>query len=79
MAVDIAIPRLGTFKTDAILTEWKTSEGGRVEKGDVVADLQDPNASCPVNTGVTETGQYLYIGSLVTDFIARLPKSEAGL
>ena len=32
-----------------------------------------------VNTGVTETSQYLYIGSLITDFIARLPKSEAGL
>jgi len=45
----------------------------------VVADLQDPNAACPVNTGVTETSQYLYIGSLITDFIARLPKSEAGL
>ena len=47
--------------------------------GEVVANLQDPNAACPVNTGVTETSQYLYIGSLVTDFIARLPKSEAGL
>ena len=47
--------------------------------GEVVADLQDPNAACPVNTGVTETSQYLYIGSLITDFIARLPKSEANL
>ncbi len=49
------------------------------ETGKVVADLQDPNAACPINTSVTETSQYLYIGSLVTDFIARLPKSEAGL
>jgi len=49
------------------------------ENGKVVADLQDPDARCPVNTGVTETSQYLYIGSLVTDFIARLPKSKAGL
>ncbi len=49
------------------------------EKGELVADLQDPNAACPVNTSVTETSQYLYIGSLVTDSIARLPKSEAGL
>lgn len=47
--------------------------------GDVVANLQDPNAACPMNTGVTETGEYLYIGSLITDFIARLPKSDAGL
>ncbi len=47
--------------------------------GKVVADLQDPNAACPVNTGVTETSQYLYIGSLVTDFIARLPKDKLSL
>jgi sugar lactone lactonase YvrE len=49
------------------------------EKGEVVHDLQDPAAPCPINTGVTETEDYLYIGSLVTDFIARLPKSKAGL
>jgi sugar lactone lactonase YvrE len=47
--------------------------------GKVVADLQDPDAGCPVNTGVTETSQYLYIGSLVTDFIARLPKDKLDL
>ncbi|PIP38270.1 MAG: strictosidine synthase [Desulfobacterales bacterium CG23_combo_of_CG06-09_8_20_14_all_51_8] len=44
--------------------------------GEVVADLQDPAAACPINTGVTETQQYLYIGSLATDFIARLPKDK---
>jgi sugar lactone lactonase YvrE len=49
------------------------------KNGKVVADLQDPNAACPVNTGVTETSQYLYIGSLVTDFIARLPKDNLNL
>lgn len=32
-----------------------------------------------VNTGVTETSQYLYIGSLITDFIARLPKDKVTL
>jgi DNA-binding beta-propeller fold protein YncE len=45
------------------------------ENGQVVADLQDPEAACPINTGVTETDQYLYIGSLSTDFIARLPRN----
>ncbi len=49
------------------------------ENGKVVADLQDPDAGCPVNTGVTETSQYLYIGSLVTEFIARLPKDKLSL
>lgn len=47
--------------------------------GEVVADLQDPAAACPINTGVTETQEYLYIGSLITDFIARLPKDQANL
>jgi sugar lactone lactonase YvrE len=49
------------------------------ENGKVVADLQDPAAACPINTGVTETDQYLYIGSLSTDFIARLPKDRLNL
>jgi len=49
------------------------------KNGKVVANLQDPGAACPLNTGVTETKDYIYIGSLITDFIARLPKSEAGL
>ncbi len=40
MAVDITIPRLGTFKTDATLTEWKAAEGSRIEKGDAVAVIE---------------------------------------
>lgn len=47
--------------------------------GKVIADLQDPQAACPINTGVTETQRYLYIGSLATDFIARLPKDGLNL
>jgi len=49
------------------------------KNGQVVANLQDPDAACPMNTGVTETKDYLYIGSLITDFIARLPKAKASL
>lgn len=47
-------------------------------EGKVMHDLQDAQAACPINTSVTETSDYLYIGSLVTDFVARLPKSKAG-
>lgn len=47
--------------------------------GEVVADLQDPNTPYPQNTGVTETKDYLYVGSLVTPVVARLPKTSAGL
>ena len=49
------------------------------KNGSIVANLQDPDAACPINTGVTETKEFLYIGSLITDFIACLPKAEAGL
>jgi sugar lactone lactonase YvrE len=48
-------------------------------QGKVVADLQDPSGAYPINTSVTETVDYLYIGSLVAPEIARLPKSKAGL
>lgn len=34
-------------------------------QGKVVADLQDPSGAYPINTSVTETADYLYIGSLV--------------
>jgi sugar lactone lactonase YvrE len=44
--------------------------------GQVVENYQDPDAACPVNTSVTETGSYIYIGSLITEFIARLPKDN---
>jgi len=49
------------------------------DRGHVLYNFQDPDASCPMNTSVTETENYIYIGSLITDFIARLPKSDAGL
>ena len=58
MAVDIAIPRLGTFKTDAILTEWKTSEGGRVEKGDVVAGIETEKIAFDI---LAEASGFLHI------------------
>lgn len=48
-------------------------------EGKVVADLQDPDGGYPINTGVTETADYIYIGSLVAPVLARLPKSAAGL
>jgi sugar lactone lactonase YvrE len=48
-------------------------------QGKVVADLQDPSGAYPVNTSITETPEYLYIGSLVTPVLGRLPKARAGL
>lgn len=48
-------------------------------EGKVVANLQDPEGNYPQNTSVTETTDYLYIGSLVTPVLARLPKASAGL
>ncbi|MEE8435932.1 MAG: hypothetical protein V3S64_14200 [bacterium] len=33
----------------------------------------------PINTGITETPAYLYIGSLVAPVLDRLPKAKAGL
>ncbi len=47
--------------------------------GRVTQNLQNPNPTVPLNTSATETDDYLYIGSLATDFIPRLPKSKAGL
>ena len=48
-------------------------------EGRVVQDLQDPEGGYPINTSVTETDEYLYIGSLVTPVLARLSKTQAGL
>ena len=45
------------------------------EHGRVVNDLQDPSGNYPINTGVTEADNYLYIGNLVSPFIGRLPKN----
>jgi sugar lactone lactonase YvrE len=47
--------------------------------GKVLEDLQDPDGAYPINTSVTETKDYLYIGSLVTPVLGRLPKAKAGL
>ena len=47
--------------------------------GKVVEDLQDPNTKYPINTAVTETQDYLYIGSLVAPVMGRLPKAKAGI
>lgn len=49
------------------------------ESGKVVEDLQDPDAAYPINTSITETQSYLYIGSLFTTVLGRLPKANAGL
>ncbi|RJR25278.1 MAG: SMP-30/gluconolactonase/LRE family protein [Desulfobacteraceae bacterium] len=48
-------------------------------RGRVVKDLQDPNTSYPQNTSVTETKDFLYIGSLISPVLARLSKSKLGL
>jgi hypothetical protein len=47
--------------------------------GKVVADLQDPKGAYPIVTGAVETKDYLYVTSLVTPVLARLPKNKAGL
>ena len=47
--------------------------------GKVLEDLQDPNGSYPINTSVTETEDYLYIGSLIAPFLGRLKKAKIGL
>ena len=49
------------------------------DKGNVIEDLQDPDGSYPINTSVTETEDYLYIGSLFTPVLGRLKKEKAGL
>ncbi|MCP4668262.1 MAG: SMP-30/gluconolactonase/LRE family protein [Deltaproteobacteria bacterium] len=48
-------------------------------EGKVIEDLQDPGGAYPINTSVTETRDYLYIGSLVTPVLGRLTKAKAGL
>ena len=49
------------------------------DNGKVVVDLQDPDASYPINTSATETKEYLYIGSLVAPVIGRIEKEKIGL
>jgi sugar lactone lactonase YvrE len=48
-------------------------------EGRVVMDLQDPNGAYPINTSVTETDGYLYIGSLMAPVLGRLKKADAGI
>jgi sugar lactone lactonase YvrE len=47
--------------------------------GKVVEDLQDPQGKYPINTSITETPDYLYIGSLAAPVLARLSKAKAGI
>ena len=47
--------------------------------GKVLEDLQDPTGTYPINTSVTETKDYLYIGSLVTPVVGRVHKKTIGL
>lgn len=44
--------------------------------GNVVQNLQDPQGTYPLNTAVTETEGYLYIGSLISPNIGRLSKPD---
>jgi len=47
--------------------------------GKVLKDLQDPQTGYPQNTSVTETKEFLYLGSLISPVVARLAKSKVGL
>jgi sugar lactone lactonase YvrE len=49
------------------------------DTGKVIIDLQDPDGGYPINTSITETSDYLYIGSLVTPVLGRLNKDKIGL
>ena len=49
------------------------------DNGKVLADFQDPDGSYPINTGVTETKDYIYVGSLVAPVLGRLKKDKIGL
>lgn len=47
--------------------------------GKVLENLQDPDGTYPINTGVTETEDYIFVGSLVAPAVGRLKKKELGL
>jgi hypothetical protein len=49
------------------------------ENGKVLKNLQNPKTGYPQNTSVTETKEFLYIGSLISPVVARLAKSKVGL
>ncbi len=48
-------------------------------EGKVILDLQDPTAAFPLTSSITETNDYLYLGSLTTAAVGRLAKSKIGL
>jgi len=47
--------------------------------GKVLKNLQDPKTAYAQNTSVTETKEFLYIGSVISPVVARLAKSKVGL
>jgi len=47
--------------------------------GKILMDLQDPQTTYPQNTAVTETKDFLYIGSLTAPVLGRVPKAQIGL
>lgn len=49
------------------------------KSGKVLLDMQDPKGKYPMITSVCETEQYLYLGSLVTDVLGRIPKANANI
>jgi sugar lactone lactonase YvrE len=48
-------------------------------EGEVMLDLQDPDGLYPLTTSVTETSDYLYLGSLSAPAVGRLAKVQLGL
>lgn len=44
-------------------------------EGEVLANLQDPDAAYPLTTGVYETDDFLYVSSLIAPHLARVDKS----
>lgn len=48
-------------------------------EGDVLVNLQDPKGTYPLITSVTESNDYLYLGSLAESSVGRLAKSMIGL
>lgn len=44
--------------------------------GEVLVNLQDPDAVYPLTTGVSETDDYLYVSSLVAPTLARIKRSD---
>lgn len=47
--------------------------------GNVLKNSQDPNTNYPTNSSVTETNDFLYIGSLCAPVLGRFQKKKIGL